>query len=135
VCWRTAAFAVGIDAVHGEAVPAPWQSANQGNSPHTKVPSRPWRVGCAHQEQGQPYSTLQLEYLPSPTGETLAVAQRPLPTAATVRAQLPPAPASFGRARLRSRAVPSPKMEATVACWAFERSSESVAWLWLNHDS
>ena len=68
VCWRTAACAVGMDAVNGEAVLAAWQNANQARcSAHP--PSRPWRVGRALQEQGQPYSTLQREYLPRLTGE------------------------------------------------------------------
>jgi hypothetical protein len=63
-----AAFAVGMDAVNGEAVLAARQSASQARcSAHP--PSRPWRVGRALQEQGQPYSTLQREYLPSLTGE------------------------------------------------------------------
>jgi len=47
VCWRTAAFAVGMDAVNaGEAVLAAWQSANQARSA-AHPPSRPWRVGRA----------------------------------------------------------------------------------------
>ena len=57
-----------MDAVNGEAVLAARQSASQARcSAHP--PSRPWRVGRALQEQGQPYSTLQREYLPSLTGE------------------------------------------------------------------